>query len=595
MVISALPNFYGDKAILNITNELEAPKHFTKQLTKQLIPELSPQTIKQLLHEQNIQVSRVKSSAEGFSIVLAKQEHLAEAKQILEQALPDDKVVEGAIKNDSPSWLKQLGGQPIKLGLDLSGGVLFVLDVDIERAISDKVADIALDIKSLAREQRIRALKVKQVSATSIKVDFSSTNSKSTKALFKQVLSTYPDLVQQKQSAQQVSFTFTEQATTTFRQLTMDQTLKTMRGRIEELGITEAVTQKQGKNRIRIELPGVHDPEEAKRIIGATASLDFYQLAKPNNSINVKHIRNEYGQLLSLNNKVIFSGSNIKNAQAGRDEMGSPLVNLRLDALGGKKMSDFSKRNIGAPMITVFSEYYRDANNELMKKSKVISEATIQGHLNSVFSITNMKSAAAAQDLALLLRAGSLAAPVTIVKQRTIAATLGDDNIDNGVKALVIGVSITLIFMALWYRALGMIANVALACNLLSLLGLMSLLPGAVLTLPGIAGLVLTVGMAVDTNVLIFERIKEEIKKGLSPLSAIERGYKNASATIFDANITTMITGIILYSIGYGPVKGFALILCLGILTSMFTGILISKAITNVVINHNETKLLGAK
>jgi preprotein translocase subunit SecD len=231
----------------------------------------------------------------------------------------------------------------------------------------------------------------------------------------------------------------------------------------------------------------------------------------------------------------------------------------------------------------------------MIKKSKVINVATIQQHLASVFSITNMDSHQSAQELSLLLRAGSLTAPVTIVKQRTIEATLGADNIDNGIKALSIGIALTLLFMAFWYRTLGVIANVALALNLLSLVGLMSLLPGAVLTLPGIAGLVLTVGMAVDTNVLIFERIKEELKRGRQVLLAIEKGYKGAFSTILDANITTMITGIILYSIGYGPVKGFALILCLGILTSIFTGVFVSKALTNLVFRENKMQLQGVK
>jgi len=497
--------------------------------------------------------------------------------------------------NNSPNWLSELGAKPIKLGLDLSGGVLFVLDVDTDRAQSDKLKDIVLDIKTLAREYKARAIKVSQVDSVTLKIDFAATNNKAYSQLFDKVLSIYPELTKTKISNQQITFSYSDQQQVKFRQETMKQTLKTMRGRIEELGITEAVTQKQGKNRIRIELPGVHNPEEAKRIIGATASLDFYQLATNAKSINVKRIRDEHGQWLTLNNKAVFSGSNIKNARAGQDQMGSPLVNLSLDAVGGKKMSEFSKKNIGSPMVTVFSEFYRNTNNELVKKSKVISEAIIQAQLGAQFSITNMQSSSAAQELSLLLRAGSLSAPVTIVQQRTIAATLGADNIDNGIKALTIGVSITLIFMALWYRSLGLVANVALAFNLVSLLGLMSLLPGAVLTLPGIAGLVLTVGMAVDTNVLIFERIKEELRRGHKPLSAIEQGYNSAFTTILDANITTMITGIILYSIGYGAVKGFALILCLGILTSMFTGVFVSKALTKLVIRSNEGQLLGIK
>ena len=591
MLVSALPNMYPEKAIIDVTTKKTA----AHQLSAQLIPEFSPGYVKQILNEHNIEVDEITTSKNTTKVVLTDKSEQQSAEQLLIETLHQNYLIDSSIGNNSPVWLTKLGGQPIKLGLDLSGGVLFVLDVDTERAMSDKISDIVLDIKTMAREQRLRAIKVNQVNSVSLNIGFSSSNGSENSALFTKILATYPELTKSKVSNQHISFSYSEQEQVKFRQETMKQTLKTMRGRIEELGITEAVTQKQGKNRIRIELPGVQDPKEAKRIIGATASLDFYQLAKNARDVNVKRIRNDNGKLLTLNNKVVFSGSNIKNARAGRDEMGSPLVNLSLDSIGGDKMSEFSKSNIGSPMITIFSEFYRDANNEVVKKSKVISEAVIQAHLGSQFSITNMESSAAAQDLSLLLRAGSLSAPVTIVQQRTIAATLGADNIDNGIKALTIGVTITLLFMAIWYRRLGVIANVALALNLISLLGLMSLLPGAVLTLPGIAGLVLTVGMAVDTNVLIFERIKEELKKGRGKMSAIDSGYKNAFATILDANITTMITGIILYSIGYGPVKGFALILCLGILTSMFTGVFVSRALTNVAFSHNKGQLLGVQ
>jgi preprotein translocase subunit SecD len=362
----------------------------------------------------------------------------------------------------------------------------------------------------------------------------------------------------------------------------MLQALTTLRGRIAELGITEAVTQRQGQNRIRIELPGVKDPEQAKRIIGATASLDFYELAN-SDTARAKSYTDENGQVVRVAPRPIFSGSNIENASAGRDEMGMALVNLSLDGLGGKKMSDFSKDNIGKPMVTIFSEYRKNSSDEMIKNSKVINIATIQSQLGNRFAITNLDSPQTAADLALLLRAGSLDAPITIVQQRTIQASLGKDNVNNGIMALAIGLGITLVFMGLWYRKLGLIANASLVLNLVCLLGLMALLPNVVLTLPGIAGLVLTVGMAVDTNVLIFERIKEERQRGLSNFMAIETGYKEAFTTILDANITTMITALILLSIGYGPVKGFAMTLSLGILTSMFSGVFVAHILTYLV------------
>ncbi len=383
---------------------------------------------------------------------------------------------------------------------------------------------------------------------------------------------------------------FNEQSQSEFNKQVMAQSLTTLRGRIEELGITEAVTQRQGKQRIRIELPGVQDPSEAKRIIGATATLDFYQVVE----VGGKAFNVQGGGVVNLNPIAIFSGDHINNASVGKDEWGKPLVQLSLDSQGGDAMSAFSKHNIGKPMATVYSEYSRGENGEVVKKSEVINVANIAQHLSSRFSITNMKSPQAAYDLALLLRAGSLTAPVTIVQEQTIGPSLGSENIEHGLAALMLGIGITLAFMALWYRRLGLIANIALLLNLTALVGLMSLLPGVVLTLPGIAGLVLTIGMAVDTNVIIFERIKEEKRKGRPTYQAIEQGYNQAFTTIFDANVTTMITAIILYAIGYGPVKGFAITLALGLLTSVFTGVYISKALSQTLY-IKLTNLTGAK
>ena len=583
MIISALPNLYSDKVNIQLIN------NSTQSET------IAPQDINALLTSNNLMVDEIKTSTNGSTITLKNKADKQAIEKLLTQEYGNGYAVESSVENNSPAWLKSLNGEPIKLGLDLSGGVLFVLDVDTERALSDRLKSITLDIKTIAIDNRIRLGKVSQANNHSIIIDFSSTKQSASELLLKKISNSYPELTQKSMADNKVVLSFSSQEQTKFRQETMKHTLKTMRGRIEELGITEAVTQKQGKNRIRIELPGVHDPEAAKKIIGATASLDFYQLAEHSRAAGIIQMSDQNGRKLKMNSQVIFSGANIKNARSGQDEMGMPLVNLTLDAVGGKKMSQFSKKNVGKPMVTVFSEFYRNTQDEMVKKSKVINVATIQQHLGSQFSITNMSSHQDAQELALLLRAGSLTAPVTIVKQRSIEATLGVDNIDNGIKALTIGITFTLLFMVFWYRALGVIANIALALNLVSLLGLMSLLPGAVLTLPGIAGLVLTVGMAVDTNVLIFERIKEELKRGRKVISAIELGYKSAFSTILDANITTMITGIILYSIGYGPVKGFAIILCLGILTSMFTGVFVSKALTNLSIRENKSQLLGVK
>ncbi len=589
MIVSALPNLYSDTVSIHLISKNNSNNNHSQ------VENVSAQAINTLLTKHNLTVDKIKTSATSTVITLANNAEKEAIENLFVDTFNDNYSIKNAVENYTPLWLKSLGGESIKLGLDLSGGVLFVLDVDIEHALSDRLKSIALDVRTLAVENRIRLREVSQPNDHAIDIDFSSLKSGGNEELLTILKKNYPELTQSNRGENKVRLSYSQQEQVVFRQEIMKQTLKTMRGRIEELGITEAVTQKQGKNRIRIELPGVHNPEEARRIIGATATLDFYQLAENPTAAGTIQMRDDNGRKLTMNGQVVFSGSNIKNARAGQDEMGSPMVNLTLDGNGGKKMSSFSKKNIGKPMVTVFSEFYRNAKDEMVKKSKVINVATIQQHLGSQFSITNMASSQSARELALLLRAGSLTAPVTIVKQRSIEATLGADNIDNGIKALAIGIGFTLLFMVFWYRTLGVIANISLALNLVSLLGLMSLLPGVVLTLPGIAGLVLTVGMAVDSNVLIFERIKEELRRGRKVLSAVEIGYKSAFSTILDANITTMITGIILYSIGYGPVKGFAIILCLGILTSMFTGVFVSKSLTNLVIRENKVQLMGVK
>jgi len=587
LFISALPNLYSDKVRIELT-----PINAST-------PPVTLGQLNNILDEHKGSIAKIHVSKENASLLLINKTDETLLTALLSKEFQKSYRINSVIENNTPRWLTALDAKPIKLGLDLSGGVLFVLDVDTKQALTERLKSIALDIKTTAREHRIRGVKVIQSGTDddvqSITVNIPNSTKDQSNTLFSEIKKTFPELTQKQNNDYQKVLTYPQQQIVEFRQETMKQTLKTMRGRIEELGITEAVTVQQGKNNIRIELPGVHDPEEAKRIIGATASLDFYQLAENSNASGIIRMSDENGRHLTLNSKVVFSGSNIKNARAGQDDMGMPLVNLTLDAIGGDKMSAFSRKNIGNTMVTVFSEFYKNADNKTVKKSNIINVANIQQHLGSQFSITNMSSQQAAQELSLLLRAGSLTAPVTIVKQRTIEATLGVNNINNGVKALSVGIGFTLIFMAFWYRSLGVIANIALALNLVSLLGLMSLLPGAVLTLPGIAGLVLTIGMAVDTNVIIFERIKEELKRGRKVLSAIETGYQSAFSTILDANITTMITGIILYSIGYGPVKGFALILCLGILTSMFTGVFVSKALTNLTVRANKTQLLGVK
>lgn len=568
LALSALPNLYPNKSWLH----MGAGKH------TDVMP--STQNLVTFLNNQGFSVNQGIKSINTINVLLNEPTQSAQAQAAIKAHYPNTqvKIVEHAT---SPLWLQEFGLSPIKLGLDLNGGVLFVLDVDLNKAIDEQLVSAYQQAKAIIVKQKAHGVKATKTSQGFEITALGNATDKLTPVI-SELKSRFANLTTEPSAngnLQVVKVNYSAQGRSAFDKQVMSQTLTTLRSRIEELGITEAVTQRQGKQRIRIELPGVQDPAEAKRIIGATASLGFYQLKEIGGQVfNVQS-----GGTIALDPVPIFTGEHINNAHIGRDDWGKPLVQLSLDGKGGDAMSAFSKANIGKPMATVYSEYSNNAQGDVVKSSEVINVANIAQHLSSRFSITNMKSQQAAADLALLLRAGSLTAPVTIVHEQTIGPSLGQENINNGLAALMLGMGITLAFMALWYRRLGLVANVALLLNLTSLVGLMSLLPGVVLTLPGIAGLVLTIGMAVDTNVIIFERIKEERRKGRAPYQAIQQGYKQAAATIFDANITTMITAIILYGIGYGPVKGFAITLALGLITSVFTGVYVSKILSETL------------
>lgn len=575
LTISALPNLYPAKSWLHVTPQ--QPSH------SELLAIDTQKNVIDFLNQHGFSVEQSMQASQSLSslnVLLQEPTKSAAAQQALKNEFTQLNV-KIVTHQTSPDWLQNLGLAPIKLGLDLNGGVLFVLDVDLVKAQQEQLNSAYEQTKTIIRDEKARGVRLQQ-NAQGFELHALPAAKDELLEVQAQVLTRFERLSATEHSQGKlttVAFSFSEHGSSEFDKEVMSQTLTTLRGRIEELGITEAVTQRQGKQRIRIELPGVQDPSEAKRIIGATASLDFYQLKE----YGGKTFTLQNGGTINLDPIAIFSGKHINNAHSGRDEWGKPLVQLSLDSQGGEAMSAFSKRNIGKPMATVYSEYYKNSQGNVVKKSEVINVANIAQHLSSQFSITNMQSPQAAQDLALLLRAGSLTAPVTIVQEQTIGPSLGADNINNGLAALMLGMGITLAFMALWYRRLGLVANIALLLNLTALVGLMSLLPGVVLTLPGIAGLVLTIGMAVDTNVIIFERIKEERRKGRAPYQAIEQGYQQAFSTIFDANITTMITAIILYGIGYGPIKGFAITLALGLITSVFTGVYVSKALSQTL------------
>lgn len=566
MLLSAIPTWYGEDAAVQISAK------------GGVMP--TPFAISAALKQHDITPRHIEQKPDRTIVVLDSTNQQTAAKAVLATLVDNAERLTLALEPAAPMWLQNLGFEPIKLGLDLRGGVQFLLDVDINQVYKAHAEQLTDDLRTDFRQQGIRSARSERKGADQVIVRLPNADANDKVRHF--IREQYPQWQATNGAGNNLILVMREKEKTDLRNLTVQQNLQTMRSRIEELGITEASVQRQGENRIRIELPGVQDPAAAKNVIGATASLAFYAV-KQEGTGSTMLLPDNHGQAVRVSRKPVLGGDHIVDARANFGENGTPEVNITLDSAGGKIMSDFSRRHVGKPMATSYSEYSRDAQGQTHQTNKIISVATIQTQLGSRFRITGAGSLEDAQQLALLLRAGSLTAPVTIVEERTIGPTLGAENIKNGFAALALGMGVTLVFMALWYRRLGWVANLALIANMIMLFGLLALIPGAVLTLPGIAGLVLTVGMAVDTNVLIFERIKDMIREGRSFAQAIDRGFNSAVGTIFDANFTTMITAVVLYAIGNGPIQGFALTLGLGLLTSMFTGIFASRAIINLV------------
>ncbi|MGC7893494.1 protein translocase subunit SecD [Vibrio anguillarum] len=570
LALSAIPTWYGEQPSIQL--QVSA-----KNETLNSVVELT-----HLLEKNDIAVQNIQQQGGKTTLVFADEVQQTHARELLDGMIEKEDSITFSYVSVAPTWLTNLGFNPIKLGLDLRGGVQFLLNVDVDKAFQEQRDSMIDTVKDKLRDERLRSMKVSFEGIDGFKVMSNSAEDlNKINAFLKETYSGW-DI---QRSSDQLLIKPSKQNRVDFQSTTLQQNLKIMRDRIEELGITEAMVQRQGEHSIRIELPGVQDPSQAKNVIGATASLAFYEAKSPSEAFTSQDIvlKDENGRNVVLTKRPVLTGDHIVNARAGIDQVGMSEVNISLDHAGGKIMSDFSSKHIGKPMATVYREYTTNARGETERSEKVISVATIQSQLGSQFRITGAGSMEEAQQLALLLRAGSLTAPVTIVEERTIGASLGAENIQNGFAALALGMALTLTFMALWYRRLGWVANAALLFNMVCLIGLIALLPGAVLTLPGIAGLVLTVGMAVDTNVLIFERIKDKIAEGRSFAQAIDTGFSSAFSTILDANVTTMITAVILYSIGNGPIQGFALTLGLGIMTSMFSGVFASRAVINLI------------
>ena len=542
-------------------------------------------------------------------IRLEKRDDQLPAQSALQRALGDGYIIALNLAATTPDWLSNAGAQPMKLGLDLSGGVHFKLEVDTDAAVLRRMEFYTTATKKLLREERIRGF-------ISLENDSQVQGRFKTEAQREDALSAvrerFPELVTQRGEAGG-EFLFTaaisETTRTEIERYAVNQNLTTLRNRVNELGVSEPLVQPQGRNRIVVELPGIQDTAEAKRILGKTANLEFRLVARSDAPLSERQEfqyrgADRAGATEWLEREVIITGERVANAQASFDQNGRPNVNINLDSEGGTLMHRATRNNIKRRMGVLFierktrTEYKRGPDGEELivkipyDEKKVITAPVIQSALGAQFQITGLDSPQESSELALLLRAGALAAPIDFVEERTVGPSLGAENIAKGVKSVQIGLAAVVLFMIVYYRVFGIAAVLALSCNLVLLVSVMSII-GATLTLPGIAGIVLTVGMAVDANVLIFARIREEIRGGLSPQMAIHSGFERAVVTILDANLTTLLVAVILYAVGTGPVKGFAVTLSIGILTSMFTAIMGTRAIINIIYGGRRVERLA--
>ncbi|MBG22450.1 MAG: protein translocase subunit SecD [Idiomarinaceae bacterium] len=581
----ALPNLYGEDFAVQVSATR------TTTVDTQVLG-----TVEETLEELNIAPKSVVMEEGQILVRLNSDSEQLRAREAILQALGSDYVVALNLAPATPEWLEAFGASPMKLGLDLRGGVHFLMEVDMNEAMRKILGQMRDTIRADLREERIRYTSVER-NGDDLTVRLRTAEDYAAAASY--LDGAYEGyIVLEDEDAQEITLRMTEAQIAETQDYAISQNVTILRNRVNELGVAEPLVQRQGADRIVVQLPGVQDTARAKEILGATATLEF-RLVDTENSVRDAEMGrvpfgselfpNRNGGNVLLEEDVILTGDHIVKANSAFDENQRPSVNITLDGAGGDKMSLATRDNVGNPMATLFIEFKatgeRDAEGNIIfeRKEEVINVATIQSRLGSVFSITGISSVQEAQNLALLLRAGALIAPIQIVEERTVGPSLGQENIDMGTQAIVWGFVLVLIFMVMYYRKFGMVANLALASNLVLIIGVMSMIPGATLTLPGMAGIVLTVGMAVDANVLIFERIREEIKAKRSPQQAIHHGYDSALSTIADANVTTLIAAIILFAIGTGPIKGFAVTLMIGIVTSMFTAIVGTRAVVNAI------------
>ncbi|MDD2040188.1 protein translocase subunit SecD [Pseudomonas putida] len=597
--IYSAPNLYPDDPAVQISGASSALQVNQADLDR----------VSKALVDAKIAVKGASLGEKGSGLIrLTNQEDQLPAKDVVRKALGDDYVVALNLAQTTPQWLRNLGASPMKLGLDLSGGVHFLLEVDMDKAMTARMKVYEGEVKTLLRKERVRYRSLPQQDGGIMLGFADDATREQARALIRKNFNDFDLTTTDRNELAVLRLALTQAKVAEIREYSIKQNLTTVRNRVNELSVAEPLVQRQGANRIVVELPGVQDTAEAKRILGKTANLEFRFGAEPGASKATTEVFEfrDGGRSAAVERGLIITGDQVTDAQASFDEHGRPQVNIRLDGHGGELMSRATRSNVGRSMAVIFIEqkpvtrYVKQtvggvekdvAVQSFVEEKKIISLATIQSPLGSQFRITGLNGQGESSELALLLRAGGLAAPMYFAEERTIGPSLGADNITKGIDASLWGMLFVSLFIIAIYRAFGVLATIALAGNMVLLLALMSLL-GATLTLPGIAGIVLTMGMAVDANVLIFSRIREEIAAGMSVQRAIHEGFNRAYSAIVDANLTTLLVGGILFAMGTGPVKGFAVTMSLGIFTSMFTAVMVTRALVNLTCGGRDIKKL---
>lgn len=589
----ALPNLYGEDPAIQISATRSGE-----------VNSATLESVERALRNQQIEPRSIVMEDGQILIRLETDDQQLQVQEVLTQELGRDFIVALNLAPAQPAWLAAIGGEPLKLGLDLRGGVHFLMEVDMEEALMKMREQMVGEVRTTLREEGIRYRGVEESGNDIVVTLRDGSDVSAASRVLRNAYQGYSTSTDS--STSRVRLTMTDDYLQETRANAISQNITILRNRVNELGVAEPLIQRQGQDRIVVELPGIQDTARAKEILGATATLEFRFVDTQNDLRDAMDGRVPFGSRLYnvrdggqqlVENRIILTGDHIVNANVGYDENNRPQVNIQLDSAGGNMMSLATRDRIGDLMATIFIEYIATGETtaegrvEFERVEEIVSQATIQARLGSSFRITGVGSPQDAQNLALLLRAGALIAPIQIVEERTVGPSMGAQNIRNGMLAIVSGFLLTLLFMSVYYRKFGFVASAALFTNLIMIVGIMSMIPGATLTMPGMAGILLTIGMAIDANVLINERIREEFRDGRSPQQAIKLGYENALSAIMDSNLTTLIVTVILFAVGTGPIKGFAITLAIGIVTSMFTAIIGTRAIVNYVWGRKQGRL----